>query len=137
MLEIVISVYRFSHLCIYLFFFGIELANLSNLEVLDLNSNYLNGSLPIKGKENPLLELKGLPVATFIVLAISYLLTPFPFVMLVDLITFGRLKVLDFSFNVLVGSIPQNIGKLSSLRAIYLTMNGLNGSFPFPGKSKT
>ncbi|KAK6228928.1 hypothetical protein SCA6_017879, partial [Theobroma cacao] len=58
---------------------------------------------------------------------------PFPFVMLVDLITFGRLKVLDFSFNVLVGSIPQNIGKLSSLRAIYLTMNGLNGSFPFPG----
>ncbi|KAK8648247.1 hypothetical protein V6N13_129006 [Hibiscus sabdariffa] len=50
-----------------------------------------------------------------------------------DLIAFGRLEVLDLSHNQLEGGIPQNIGKLSSLKALYLAYNQLNSSLPIPG----
>ncbi|KAK8648249.1 hypothetical protein V6N13_129008 [Hibiscus sabdariffa] len=49
-----------------------------------------------------------------------------------DLIGFGRLEVLDLSQNQLEGGVPQNIGKLSSLKALYLAYNQFNSSLPIP-----
>ncbi|KAK8706383.1 hypothetical protein V6N13_049952 [Hibiscus sabdariffa] len=50
-----------------------------------------------------------------------------------DLITFGRLEVLDLRGNKLDGYIPHNIGKLSSLKELYLAENYFKGSLPVPG----
>ncbi|KAK8648251.1 hypothetical protein V6N13_129010 [Hibiscus sabdariffa] len=49
-----------------------------------------------------------------------------------DLMPFRRLEVLDLSHNQLEGDIPQNIGKLYSLKALYLTDNLFNGALPVP-----
>ncbi|KAL1184397.1 hypothetical protein V6Z11_A01G041300 [Gossypium hirsutum] len=50
-----------------------------------------------------------------------------------DLITLGRLELLDLSRNYFNGSIPQNLGKLSYLKALYLAGNLFKGSLPVPG----
>ncbi|KAK8603195.1 hypothetical protein V6N13_085388 [Hibiscus sabdariffa] len=49
-----------------------------------------------------------------------------------DLIILGRLEVLDLRSNFMEGSIPQTIGKLSYLKALYLAENGFSGSLPVP-----
>ncbi|XP_039001626.1 receptor-like protein 9a [Hibiscus syriacus] len=50
-----------------------------------------------------------------------------------DLITLGRLEILDLLYNLMEGGIPQNIGKLYYLKALYLANNDFNGSLPSPG----
>ncbi|KAE8680054.1 Detected protein of unknown function [Hibiscus syriacus] len=53
-----------------------------------------------------------------------------------DLIACGRLEELDLSHNQLEGSIPQNFGKLSSLKELYLAYNQFNSTLPIPGLCK-
>ncbi|XP_039038523.1 receptor-like protein 14 [Hibiscus syriacus] len=43
-----------------------------------------------------------------------------------------RLEVLDLRRNIMEGGIPQNIGKISHLKALYLADNYFNGSLPVP-----
>ncbi|KAK6267678.1 hypothetical protein QUC31_011838 [Theobroma cacao] len=51
--------------------------------------------------------------------------------------TFGRLRVLDLRWNLYSGSIPPSIEALSSLKALSLSSNALNGFVPSPGKSSS
>lgn len=55
---------------------------------------------------------------------------------LVELATFEKLEILDFSQNNFIGSIPPCIGALSNLKALSLAENKLNGSLPTQGKNK-
>ncbi|KAF5464431.1 hypothetical protein F2P56_014506 [Juglans regia] len=71
------------------------LANLSNLEVLILQSNQLGGKLPIQ-----------------------------------DLVNCSRLEILDVSKNLFTGSISPSIGELISLKVLSLSSNELNGALP-------
>ena len=48
---------------------------------------------------------------------------------------FNRLKILDLSKNNFTGSITPYIGALSSLKAISLSRNELNGTLNTPGKN--
>lgn len=58
------------------------------------------------------------------------------FFFLQDFTSFKNLKVLDLSENNFMGSIPPAIGNLSSIIALSLAHNGLNGTLPNQGKTK-
>jgi polynucleotide 5'-kinase involved in rRNA processing len=48
----------------------------------------------------------------------------------VGLSNFSRLEILDLTHNYFIGSISPSIGELSSLKAISLASNELNGTLP-------
>ena len=56
-------------------------------------------------------------------------------ILFVDMANFSNLKILDLSENYFIGCIPQYIGALSSLKAISLHSNRLNGTLAIRGKN--
>ena len=56
-------------------------------------------------------------------------------IFLVEMVNFSSLEVLELEGNDFTGSIPPYIGVLSSLKAISLRDNGLNGTLNTPGKN--
>ena len=64
----------------------------------------------------------------------DFLLTLLSSFLLVDMANFSSLEILDLSENDFTGSITPYIGALSSLKAISLSYNKLNGALNTPGK---
>ena len=65
----------------------------------------------------------------------DFLLTLLLLFLLVDMTNFSSLEILDLSDNYFTGSITPYIGVLSSLKAISLSYNRLNGTLNTPGKN--
>ncbi|OMP01419.1 hypothetical protein COLO4_11892 [Corchorus olitorius] len=78
-------------------FIAHDLDPLSNLEVLNLRNNFLNGTLTLEG-------------------------------------SFGKLEILDLARNRFSGSIPMDIGALSSLKILSLSENSFQGLPSVRGK---
>ena len=126
-----------------LFTNDVELANLSNLEVLILRGNHLDGSLPFKGKHSIIyfnckinfhVTGSSFSISQWAILNIfswHYL----SLILFVDMANFSNLEILDFTGNDFTGSIPPYIGALSSLKAISLSDMELNGTLPIQGKN--
>ncbi|KAG7967592.1 hypothetical protein I3843_08G106800 [Carya illinoinensis] len=99
--------------------------DLLNLEVLDLSSNSLEGSIPVSLFSLPSLQELYLQNNRFsgqldeFSTAPSYLLNS-----------------LDLSHNNLEGQIPMSLFKLTSLRALDLSSNNFNGSWQFSATQK-
>ncbi|XP_028054571.1 receptor-like protein 14, partial [Camellia sinensis] len=127
--------------------------NVSNLEVLILSWNQLNGTLPIEGKKFFILSYivnlfsNGSQFIVFIIifLILRSFLSSVIFVssfgiiylllyVLAGLASFYHLKILDLQQNGFYGSVPPFIGA-SSLKALYLNSNKFNGSLPIQGKN--
>ena len=127
----------------YLFTDDVELVNLNNLEVLILQGNGLNGSLPFKAKHSIIYFNCGnnfhmickffsyKPMSHFK----YFLLTLSTSILFVDMANFSSLKILDLSENSFTGCIPPYIGALSSLKAPSLYSNKLNRTLPIRGKN--
>ena len=65
----------------------------------------------------------------------DFLLTLLLLFLLVDMTNFSSLEILDLSDNYFTGSITPYIKVLSSLKAISLSENELNGTLNTPGKN--
>ena len=65
----------------------------------------------------------------------DFLLTLLLLFLLVDMTNFSSLEILDLSDNYFTGSITPYIKALSSLKAISLSENELNGTLNTPGKN--
>ncbi|THG15485.1 hypothetical protein TEA_020718 [Camellia sinensis var. sinensis] len=110
--------------------------NLSNLEVLLLRGNLLNGTLPMEGKNFVIYIVSGSPCNLDCILLSSLgSILPLSYV-LVGLTSFRHLQILDLSENNFFASIPPSIGALSSLKALSLAQNNLSGSLPIQGLCK-
>jgi Leucine-rich repeat (LRR) protein len=97
-----------------------SVGNLTFLRVLDLINNHFSGQLP---PLNRLIKLK------YIFLGKNLLHENIQDV-LIALTNCSELEWLGLSVNMLVGSIPQNIGSLSSLIGLSLMSNSLTGIIP-------
>ncbi|KAH7847040.1 hypothetical protein Vadar_021185 [Vaccinium darrowii] len=93
-----------------------EIVNYSNLTWIDLSANNLSGSIPDRITE--------LPNLRFLLLSSNSLSGGIPS----DLLSQSSLVGVLLSDNSLEGSLPENIS--SSLRALYLRNNRLNGTIP-------
>ncbi|KAH1120655.1 hypothetical protein J1N35_003815 [Gossypium stocksii] len=100
-------------------------ANFSKLRNVVLHDNYFNSTKTLR-LLGSLPSLRSLDLSSNMMGMGSTLSNQ-------DLITLGRLELLDLSRNYFNGSIPQNLGKLSSLKALYLADNLFKGSLPVPG----
>ncbi|TYI41778.1 hypothetical protein ES332_A01G049300v1 [Gossypium tomentosum] len=103
----------------------LDATNFSKLRNVVLHDNYLN-STEILRLLGSLPSLRSLDLSSNMLGMESTLSNQ-------DLITLGRLELLDLSRNYFNGSIPQNLGKLSYLKALYLAGNLFKGSLPVPG----
>ncbi|XP_052483495.1 receptor-like protein 13 isoform X4 [Gossypium raimondii] len=103
----------------------LDAANFSKLRNVVLHNNYFN-STEILRLLGSLPSLRSLDLSSNMLGMESTLSNQ-------DLITLGRLELLDLRRNYFNGSIPQNLGKLSSLKALYLAGNLFKGSLPVPG----
>ena len=65
----------------------------------------------------------------------DFLLILLSSILLVDMANFSNLEILDLSENYFTGSITPHIRALSSLKAISLYDNGLNGTLNTSGKN--
>ncbi|KAL4625747.1 hypothetical protein ACB092_05G047200 [Castanea dentata] len=107
-------------------FFNLSLLQpFKELRILDLSNNGIAGWL---GNEE-LVYLSNLEV---LILEYCGLNGSLPFK---DMANFSNLEILDLSGNYFTGSITPYIGALSSLKAISLSYNGLNGTLNTPGKN--
>jgi Leucine-rich repeat (LRR) protein len=97
-----------------------SVGNLTFLRVLDLSINHFSSQLP---PLNRLIKLK------YLFLSKNSLHENIQDV-LIALTNYSELEWLGLSSNMLVGSIPQNIGSLSSLIALSLRSNSLTGIIP-------
>ena len=95
-----------------------ELANLTNLTVLDLGFNSLGGSIPPETG-----NLAGLEVLDLRGNNLTGSIPP-------ELGDLANLAVLDLGFNGLEGSIPPETGNLAGLEVLDLRGNNLEGSIP-------
>ncbi|PPD89999.1 hypothetical protein GOBAR_DD13067 [Gossypium barbadense] len=102
----------------------LDAANFSKLRNVVLHNNYFN-STEILRLLGSLPSLRSLDLSSNMLGMESTLSN--------QLITLGRMELLDLSSNYFNGSIPQNLGKLSSLKALYLAGNLFKGSLPVPG----
>ena len=95
-----------------------ELGDLTELEVLALQSNRLTGGIPP--------ELGNLTNLRRLELGSNALEGPIPW----ELGTLASLEKLNLMHNALTGSIPPEVGNLSNLSELWLTSNLLTGSIP-------
>ena len=96
----------------------LELGNLQHLITLDLSGNSLIGSIPR--------ELADLATLESLDLRYNDLRGPIP----PELGNLARLKALDLSYNVLRGPIPPELGNLARLKTLDLSYNALSGLIP-------
>ncbi|XP_027357081.1 probable LRR receptor-like serine/threonine-protein kinase At1g53430 isoform X2 [Abrus precatorius] len=94
-----------------------EFGNLTQLKVLDLSRNFLNGSLPTNFGRNSLVILS---------LVGNRLSGPIP----VEIGDIASLEELVLESNQLEGSLPPNLGNLSKLRRLLLSANNFTGTIP-------
>ncbi|WZZ68998.1 hypothetical protein YC2023_080368 [Brassica napus] len=95
-----------------------KLKDLTNLELLDLSENKLNGSVPIKG----ICEMKSLQE---LYVSRNKLVGQLP----LCLTGLTGLRVLDLSSNNLTGKLPPSLGNLGSLTYLSLLENNFEGAF--------
>ncbi|XP_011097228.1 receptor kinase-like protein Xa21 [Sesamum indicum] len=95
-----------------------DIANMSNLVVIDLSSNDLGGVLP--SELGFLQQLRVLNVTK------NSLQGRIP----ANLSQCGELQELDLSYNFIAGSIPEELGRLSNLRHLAVDHNNLTGRIP-------
>lgn len=95
-----------------------ELAQLSELQSLQVYDNYLTGEIP--GSIGNLAQLK--------TLALSY--NEFTGQIPVELGNLSGLEIINLSGNELTGSIPSSFSSLTQLRVLHLSSNQLSGSIP-------
>jgi len=95
-----------------------EIGNLTKLEQLYLDINQLTGSIPV--------EIGNLTQLQYLNLARNQLTGSIP----VEIGNLTQLKVLHLVRNQLTGSIPAEIGNLTQLQHLYLNDNQLTGSIP-------
>ncbi len=95
-----------------------ELADLSSLDVLQLDGNQLFGSIPP--------QLGRLPVLSVLFLSGNRLTGGVP----PDLSQLDSLRALRLSYNQLSGQVPQELSQLSKLAGLSLIGNRLTGSIP-------
>ncbi|KDP34811.1 hypothetical protein JCGZ_11173 [Jatropha curcas] len=120
-----------------------SLTNCSNLIHMNVESNFLSGSLPNSianlSKETDTLGLSKnqfqgtIPIGVqnlinlrLLLLAINYLTGPIN----INFEKLQLLQVLDLGSNGLTGTLPSSIGNLSMLSLLYLQLNNLKGSIP-------
>ncbi|KAJ9167169.1 hypothetical protein P3X46_021839 [Hevea brasiliensis] len=121
------------------------LTNCSSLVSLELESNFLNGTVPKSianlSKDLLLLSLSDNQLYDSIPLGIENLLNIrfiqldgnyFTGPILVDFEKLAHLEWLDLSYNMFTGMIPSSISNLSLLGRLFLGFNNFNGSIP-PG----
>jgi Leucine-rich repeat (LRR) protein len=94
------------------------LANLKQLETLELEDNALTGSIPR--------QLATLPKLRFLLLGLNQLAGALP----KELGTFAQLETLSLPFNRFSGAIPAELGGLAKLKTLDLNRNELTGSIP-------
>ncbi|XP_043704004.1 putative leucine-rich repeat receptor-like serine/threonine-protein kinase At2g24130 [Telopea speciosissima] len=95
-----------------------NIANLSNLTVLNLSTNLLNGTIPV--------EIGHFKMLQQLILSNNSLTGSIP-------ATLGQitsLGLLDLSRNRLIGEIPPSLGNLSQLNYLFLNNNQLSGTIP-------
>uniref|UniRef100_A0ACD6AC02 Uncharacterized protein n=1 Tax=Avena sativa TaxID=4498 RepID=A0ACD6AC02_AVESA len=97
-----------------------SLGNLTFLRELDLTNNHFSGQLP---SLNRLIKLESLAISENILQVNIQDAT-------IALANCSELWLLDISSNMLVGSIPRNIGSFSNLRVLDLSQNNLTGIIP-------
>lgn len=97
------------------------LANCTSLQVIDLSSNNFSGEIP-KGFG----FCKSLPLLTEFLLPNNFISGEIP----QELGDCINLKLIDFSFNDLTGSIPPGIFSLRKLKDLIVWGNNLNGEIP-------
>jgi PKD repeat protein len=95
-----------------------SLANLTNLQLLNLSYNRLTGSIPS--------QLGNLTSLTTLQLDINQLAGSIPS----QLGNLSNLKYLVLSYNQLTGSIPSQLGNLTNLQGLGLDHNQLTGAIP-------
>ncbi|XP_025012027.1 putative leucine-rich repeat receptor-like serine/threonine-protein kinase At2g24130 isoform X2 [Ricinus communis] len=95
-----------------------DIANLSNLTVLNLTSNYLNGTIPAEISQLVFLQQIFLSRNMFTG-AIPEALGQFP-----------HLGLLDLSYNQFSGEIPRSLGYLTHMNSMFLNNNLLSGTIP-------
>ncbi|RDX64120.1 putative LRR receptor-like serine/threonine-protein kinase, partial [Mucuna pruriens] len=97
--------------------FPSEFGNLTQLKVLDLTRNYLNGSLPTNFGPNSLVVLSLLG---------NRLSGPIP----TEIGDIASLEELVLECNQLVGPLPPSLGNLSKLHRLLLSANNFTGTIP-------
>ncbi|XP_054820156.1 putative leucine-rich repeat receptor-like serine/threonine-protein kinase At2g24130 isoform X2 [Prosopis cineraria] len=99
--------------------FFTSLVNLSNLQVLELDGNYLGGKLPhiVGGLPTSLMQLH---------LDENLIYGSIP----PDIANLVNLTLLNLSSNQLNGSIPPNLSLMSRLERVFLSNNSLSGEIP-------
>uniref|UniRef100_A0ACD5ZCW4 Uncharacterized protein n=1 Tax=Avena sativa TaxID=4498 RepID=A0ACD5ZCW4_AVESA len=97
-----------------------SIGNLTFLRKLSLDFNRFSGQLPPLNRLRKLVSLS----ITFNSLESNILDA------VIALENCSKIKLLDLSGNMLVGSIPRNIGSLSNIRVISLLANNLTGTIP-------
>ncbi|KAL7517387.1 hypothetical protein ACHAWX_002310 [Stephanocyclus meneghinianus] len=97
-----------------------EIVRLEYLQVLDVHSNSLSGTLPAE------LEIGALPLLTTIDLGFNNFTGTLP----AELGNASALTAIYMMRNNFTGPIPKEIGKLSALEVIYLAQNDLYGTIP-------
>ncbi len=95
-----------------------QIAELTELKLLDLSYNELVGPIPA--------ELGALTELEHLDLGWNFLSGSIP----VELDSLAHLEVLDLSWNFLSGNIPRELGTLANLRWLYLNHNSLDGEIP-------
>ncbi|XP_022735489.1 receptor kinase-like protein Xa21 [Durio zibethinus] len=96
----------------------LEVANLSNMFLLDLSNNKISGSIPA--------TIGGLRNVQSLTLQTNELQGPIP----EKICGLERLYTLSLSFNKLSGPMPACLGNLTSLRNLYLGSNKLSYAIP-------
>ncbi|KAJ4982361.1 hypothetical protein NE237_033198 [Protea cynaroides] len=119
-----------------------EFANLPHLQEIDLTRNYLNGSIPIRWAQIPLViisvlgnrisgsiptEIGGIATLEQLVLEQNELDGTFP----PELGNLSRLRRFYASANNFTGTIPETYGNLTSLKEFSITGNDISGKIPY------
>ncbi|XP_078180403.1 cuscuta receptor 1-like [Carex rostrata] len=101
-------------------------SNLTKLEILDLNDNFLDGSI--------IYDLAGVPSLHELYLFGNNINNSLPIKGFESWSNLTKLEILDLSENNLPTSIISSLAKVSSLRALYLDFNSIGGNINFPIK---